>query len=240
MKQIWKWCKRISLGFIGFGILLALAVWIIPNPNLSAQSLPEFQQANQSEWKYPDFDQNAIDSLRSLYGENKIIPPEIELPVLLALSFYPEFNEVEIEFKLDRELFPYSSRPNASSFLGGKRAYTVRVANSSIGPLEALLYPNVPLNALVGVLAHELAHVWFYETQTKSQLWQIAINYLSPAFSKKWENLTDKIAIHKGAGSQILAWAEYTSTIFDSDQAAKEDERYMSVGSIIQYMKEQE
>ena len=55
------------------------------------------------------------DELLRRYGRNKVLPPGFELQALLALSHYPELENIRIEFIVKDTGIPISSRPRPLS-----------------------------------------------------------------------------------------------------------------------------
>src|SRR4051794_9249715 len=53
-------------------------------------------------------------------GKHKIIPAEYEKPILLALCYFPELAEIEIEFRIRHVTTPLASRPSWTSIFKNK------------------------------------------------------------------------------------------------------------------------
>src|SRR5690554_5397854 len=51
------------------------------------------------------------DLLREQYGQYKNIPQEIEKPVLMALSYFPELQDIHIRFVVKKKKAPLLTRP---------------------------------------------------------------------------------------------------------------------------------
>jgi hypothetical protein len=103
------------------------------------------------------------DSLRALYGKNKQLIPAYELQILLALSHYPELRKISIHFYEEEALIPLASRPEPLQMLKPKQnwQYNVIISTKSIESLEPILVKNLPFEAQVGIIGHELAHTSF-------------------------------------------------------------------------------
>src|SRR5436189_4098769 len=65
---------------------------------------------HQSYLKRVSFENN-LSGLRNEFGNKKIIPAEIEVECLAALSFYPELKNTDIEFRFGNLNFTMISKP---------------------------------------------------------------------------------------------------------------------------------
>lgn len=155
-----------------------------------------------------------IDSLQQLYGHKKILPKGYEHQALLALAHYPELREVPIEFRLVQAQSPFVSRPTVVSTLfrsAKKRHYLVLISTRSKGWLGDILIDDLPFEAQVGVLGHELAHtVDFVNRSFFNMLW-VPIGNLSASYLNKFEYATDQRAIEHGLGCNLLQWSLFVS-----------------------------
>lgn len=141
--------------------------------------------------------------LMERFGRNKILPPGYELQALLALSHYPELQEVRVEFIVDDVSIPLSSRPHWPSLWRSakKRLYRVYIDSHREGSRGALLLKNQPFNAQVGILGHELAHTVYYLDRSFFGILQDAICQLSDC-AVEFERATDRRLIDYGLGWQ--------------------------------------
>lgn len=145
------------------------------------------------------------------FGRNKIIPESLELQALLALSHFPELKEINVKFIFSKSTLAYASRPAIKSIFQPplKREYLIILSTSSSKIPKELLFPNLPFNAQVGILGHELSHTSYYLNQTASQLISTGFNYLNSKYRVKFENETDRRTIQRGLGWQLLEFAKY-------------------------------
>lgn len=156
-----------------------------------------------------------IEDLRSLYGENKIIPKQLEHAVLVALAHYPELIKIHIEFIITQNaFFPYASRPKISDIFkpSEKRRYQIIIADHSKN-LEKVLLKNLTSEAQVGILGHELAHTAFYLTQDTLGLLKTALRYFWPSFRERFEKDTDRSTIAHGLGEELYKYSRYIRTL---------------------------
>lgn len=101
-------------------------------------------------------------------------------------------------------------RPRWDYFLHRKenRSYVIYIGKK-IKNDYGILYENLPLNAQIGVMGHELAHIIDYQTMNNFQMSRFGIDYLLTKKKKEIENRTDLIAIHRGLGYQIKDFSKY-------------------------------
>lgn len=153
-----------------------------------------------------------IDSLRNFVGDNKFVPKGFELPALLALAAYPELKGVHIELILTTSGAPMESNFDFLTLLGPKksRVYKVWLNDASETEFDPILLRSLPLDAQVGILAHELGHIAYYERHSTLEIAKFGILYfLSSDFNAKHERSTDLMPIYHGLGSQIHQYAYY-------------------------------
>lgn len=160
-----------------------------------------------------------LNELKKRFGKSKELPLGFEEQALIALSFYPELEEIPIRFEIVETLIPLASRPDITSVLfpWEERTYCVVISSKSIESLEPILLHNLSFNAQVGVIGHELAHTVFYLDKSSIEHTGIAFKYLSSSFRKEFERATDYRTIEHGLGYQLLAWAEEVNKAFGGD-----------------------
>lgn len=89
-----------------------------------------------------------------------------------------------------------------------KRKYIIFI--SCYAPrVDSVLMHNLPLDAQVGVVGHELAHVSFFLDQGRFGMLRVACGNLSSRYLDRIEFETDRSTIHHGLGFQLLCWSEY-------------------------------
>lgn len=191
--------------YIGFAIIQSISLLLLMSTSVRAQKIVPFYEA-------VNFNEQSIDSLRSLYGQNKKLPKGYELQALLALSHYPELIDVKIKFKMRNGGAPFVSRPTAwSTFFrsGSKRNYLVIIRSKPHPMFDPILLPAMPFNAQIGVLGHELGHTVDYTNRGFGKMMKVVFGNLSWKFLDKFEFATDRRAIEHGLGFQILAWSSH-------------------------------
>lgn len=175
------------------------------------------------------------DSLRQLYGENKVIQAtDFEQQFLIALSHYPELRDVKIILKSSNENTTMACRPKISTLFGGRRTYYILV--NTRPDFDGVLLENVPFNAQVGVIGHEIAHIVDYESKSLFGIIRTGLHYLVDDKKRELEHYIDALTASRGLGWQLYDWASYV--MFDSEyttEAYREFKRriYMSPEQIL-------
>jgi hypothetical protein len=188
------------------------------------------------------FSNMQYDSIRVLYGFNKTIPERYEKQILIALSFFPELQQCKIIFRVKHSHTPLSSRPTLTSVLksASRRTYLITISDTTEAFLTPILFKNMPFNAQVGVIGHELSHAIDFSQKNTFGLIRIGLGNLSQKFLDRFEYRTDSICIAHGLGYQLLAWSEYVRKALinenwngaDNIHNIMKRERYMNPGTI--------
>lgn len=148
------------------------------------------------------------------YQSKKIIPNNILEEAKIALSHYPELDDVEIEFKYKGNIknsFMQAQPKFANLFKGKKeRSYIVLMSSKFLIENEEFSMADVPSEVLVGWLAHELGHIKDYLDKSALELVIFGARYVtSDNFIKKAERTADTHAINKGMGHYIFATKDF-------------------------------
>jgi hypothetical protein len=184
---------------------------------------------------------NEIDSLMLIYGNNKIILSDFKEQILIALTYFPELKDYHIVFKYSRIHKTMVCRPKIKSFIKKERNYVICInTNKNFG---GVLLKDVPFNAQIGVIGHELGHIIDYEKHTKAGIFTRGIDYLNKKSKKSFEYKIDSITIEKGLGWQLYDWAQYS--MYDNEISTEEykkfkRETYMQPAMIKEYINESE
>jgi hypothetical protein len=144
------------------------------------------------------------------FGKNKKLPEGFELPALVALSYYPELGEVEIQFVLKKSGHTSSAKPKPLSIIqkGEKRSYEVIISCDLKDELRPILLENLSFNCQVGVIGHELGHISDYVDKNSLEVILDGISYGIDSEKKKLEKKTDTITVEHKLAYQILEYAE--------------------------------
>ncbi|EOZ93214.1 hypothetical protein A33Q_3804 [Indibacter alkaliphilus LW1] len=173
--------------------------------------------------------------------QNKTIPVEIYDATVEALSYFPELEDVEIDFVYRERISGavMQAQPYIMSLFVNakdKRKYKIKVSRNldfAEGP-----YPieDVPYQALVGWIGHELGHVMDYLNRSSVNMMHFGAKYF--LFNKQVieaELTADGYAIGCGMGHQILANKNYilNNENFEDSYKDKIKNLYMSPQQIL-------
>lgn len=180
------------------------------------------------------------------FGKHKIIPWEFRKQCLLALSYYPELADIQIEFVIRKQKVPLTSAPTFGGLFRKhkNRTYRIAISKASMEMLDSIILQNLSFESQVGVLGHELAHVADMKRFGFFGFISHGLKYtFSSPYGDKFEYDTDRLAITHGLGFQLLSWSAEVrkklnkSHYFREKDMSKERERYMSPATIEGQMK---
>lgn len=157
-----------------------------------------------------------LDSIEQKFGTSLEILPEYRRPILTALSYYPDLIGVSISFKYSEEATTMASRPKLSSLFSSKRKYCIYINKKE--NFEGILLVDIPPEAQVGIIGHEIAHIAEYERRNLFGIIQLGTMYLTDRGKQSFEKETDRQTIERGLGWQLLEWAQYA--MYDSPKAS--------------------
>ncbi|MFW5752244.1 MAG: hypothetical protein ACOCW8_02780 [bacterium] len=181
-----------------------------------------------------------IDSLELTFGNNKEIPENFKLPLLTALTFYPELEDTRISLKVKKIRTTMNVRPALKTIFfrkKNKREYIIRVNLYQHG---SNILTDLPFNALVGLFSHELSHVVDYSGKNMLGLIGTATAYTINHSKRKYEKKIDMCTINRGLGYQLYSWAYYILFESDAPESYKEYKRkiYLSPNEILSIIEE--
>ena len=190
------------------GIVLVAILVLIQKVD-PAQEPPEYEP-----YQYPDTLANAdydLDSLLSIIGDNKGLPPGYEIAAAIAYTAYPELREMNIDMVFTDYGPPMMADIDVWSLFGfrNNRRYIIKL-NDNQGVFDPILLRALPFDAQIGILAHELGHVAYYHRLNVFEFGKWGISYLmDDAFHATHERTTDLMPVYHGLGSQIYQYAHY-------------------------------
>lgn len=159
-----------------------------------------------------------LSEMKTRFGKGKIIPKQFEKQILTALSFYPELKDCNIEFIRSNIKTTMACRPSTGSLLKRyNRDYIITIDSDSEG--QGIVLENVPFNAQIGVIGHELAHIVDYEHRTATSIAKLGLDYAKGDYPPSYEKEIDKLTIKKGLGWQLYDWSDY---VLNQSKASKE------------------
>lgn len=203
MKKGW-----IYLMFFPLMILLLLGV-------IMMQPVDPLQKNSQSKFRFDQsLDTKALDldSVVQNIGNRKELAAGYELACAVALSAYPELRDRKVSFEWVEEGAPMEANFELSTLLGGKenRHYRILLNHAESSYFEPIFLRSLPLDAQVGILAHELGHVAYYDQLSLLQIAKWGLCYWwDDEFRAQHERSTDLSVIHHGLGHQLYAYAHF-------------------------------
>lgn len=151
------------------------------------------------------------DSLHSIYGAGKVFVEQYRLISLLALAYFPELKDEKIEFKLASLESTARTNVKTNTILNKERRQYIIEINNNIKNTGFLLQ-NVPPEAQVALIAHELAHVLDFRRRNTLQMAAWGVRYLFKRERTKIERLADETTIKRGLGLGLYQWSEFVLT----------------------------
>lgn len=143
-----------------------------------------------------------------------LAPAPLENEVRKALSYYPELQGLQIEFRMKSKIrkSTMQAQPDWKSFFRKRknRRYLVYISeNFQIEDLEFRTL-DIPSDILIGWLGHELGHVVDYTRRNSVNLIWFGIRYLTYGpFIREAERTADSIAVAHGMHKYILRTKEF-------------------------------
>ncbi len=177
---------------------------------------PEQKRPASVPYDFPDTLANRsydLDSLIDIIGPHKGLPKGFEVAAAIAYSAYPELRDVKIDMVLTQKGAPMESSFNVwSMILPGKknRKYKILLNDAENTSFDPILLRNLPFDAQVGILAHELGHVVYYHKLNLIQIAKWGWKYIQDdEYHAIHERTTDLMPIYHGLGSQIYQYAYF-------------------------------
>ena len=177
-----------------------------------------------------------LDSLKFNYSINKKIPKAYSLPVLIALSYYPELIKAKIIFKNSNIKTTLNVRPSGFSVLfnnRNNRKYIIRI--NSMDKDSLINLKDVPFNASIGLFGHEFNHIIDYRNSNVFQIIKKLLEYSNNKKKAEYEKQIDYMTINRGLGWQLYDWSYFVLNISMANQKYKKYKRtyYLSPNEII-------
>lgn len=146
--------------------------------------------------------------------ENKSIPPEIRKVTEKALSFYPQLDDIVIDFVFSDHIQKsvMQAQPRFTTMLGRRkyRTYIVKIRRHFTLQGEKMDIHDLPDDVLVGWIGHELGHIMDYLGKNLWSMILFGIGYVtSKSFIISAERAADMFAVNNGMGEYILATKDF-------------------------------
>jgi hypothetical protein len=225
-------------------LLKLIAIILVPVAILLLIQVPAEQKLdwNESTQIYqPDLQkvfEGKADSLSKIWGGKKSIPEAYSLQCLIALSAFPELKNTEIHFILSSEGYPMQSSIYLPTLVGAKedRVYKIMLNDSGGSFLDPILLKNLPFDAQVAILIHEIGHTAYYEKLSTVKFLSWGLKYaLFPSYRKSHESSTDRLVIYRGFGYQLLNYARFVRYADSTNELYQEAKYFMNTYYLTPY-----
>jgi hypothetical protein len=154
--------------------------------------------------------QGQTDTLMQKHGVNKDISTDFKLPALVALSHYPELKNAKIIFVEKPIKTTMACRPTWFFFLHRRENRTYKIyVNNNPAKIKGAMLGDVPFNAQVGLIGHELAHVVDYARSGTFKILSLGFNYLFTRGRVHIERRVDRITIAHNLGWQLYDFGDF-------------------------------
>jgi hypothetical protein len=174
-------------------------------------------------------------SVKGQTPENWDFPEKYDSLVVFLADSLDDILDVNIKVKEKRIGTTMAMRPSFFSFFkkSEKRTYVLCINNKA--DFSGVLFRDVPHEARVGLLAHELMHVRDYQSRGFGGLVERGWQYLSKRGKHKFEHEIDKMVIDAGFGFYLYYWSAYVLEESDVDEKYREFKRrvYMKPKTIL-------
>ena len=162
------------------------------------------------------------------HRENHRLISEYKIQSLIALSYYPDLDGVDIHFKKKNLKTTMAAVPRWDFIFKSKENRSYRIfVNTTVKKGKGVLPDQVPLNAQIGLIGHELGHVVDFESKTGAGILLTGVAYLLPPFRKKLERKVDEITVARGLGHQLKDFSDFVLNESDaSEKYKKYKQRY--------------
>lgn len=140
---------------------------------------------------------------------NKIYPKSIEKEIQKTLTYFPSLKDIPIEFKFKKKIkrSTMQAQPRFSKIFKSRhhREYIIFIKKHfKLGDIDTPI-EDLPQDALIGWLGHELGHIMDYERMSNFQLIKFGLNYLTSGNAiVNAERQADKFAIKQGMQDYII------------------------------------
>lgn len=190
-----------------FLLLVALVIFQDIDPKQAVPDITPFTfQDTLANRKYN------LDSLKAIIGPKKILPKDFEVAAAIAYSAFPQLKNVDIEMILTPDGAPMEATPVIKTLFGLRenRRYHITLNDSQGSYFDPILLRSLPFDAQVGILAHELGHIVYYQKLNILQFAKWGLMYLKDDdFRATHERSTDLMPLYHGLGNQIYQYAYY-------------------------------
>lgn len=141
--------------------------------------------------------------------KNHIIPTPIRDQVEVALQYYPQLRDIQIEFRIQKEIkkSTMQARPTFDSFFKSKKERKFLILISKKFKIADREFSTlaIPKDVFIGWIGHELGHIIDYQHRSRWNLIWFGIKYLfSENYMVAAERAADTFAVKHNMEDYIL------------------------------------
>lgn len=156
-----------------------------------------------------------------------IIPDSIYTEVKTALTYFPQLESINIEFKFKENIkkSTMQARPSFGSFFRSKknRKFVILISETFKISDKKFRTRDIPSNILIGWIGHELGHIIDYQHRSKFNLIWFGIKYLlSENHIVDAERAADAYAVYHGMEDYILITKDFILNHAQINESYKE------------------
>ncbi|WP_231481281.1 hypothetical protein [Sediminibacter sp. Hel_I_10] len=183
----------------------------------------------------------------SMTNAQHTIPDSINNHVTTALSYYPELDSTNIEFKFKKNIkkSTMQARPTFGSFFRSRkhRRYVILISEKFKISNEEFRTRDIPKDIFIGWIGHELGHIMDYQDRDKLNLIWFGIKYvLSDNHIVEAERAADSYAVNHGMEDFILKTKDFILNHAEITQSYKDriQKYYLSPEEIMHLVEQRE
>lgn len=137
----------------------------------------------------------------------KNVPAHFMKQFSIVCKAFPELKNDNISLKFRSIGMTMQARPNIWTVFGGQREYFVFI--NTHRHRNGILLEDIPFNAQIGIIAHELCHIVDYHFKSNWELFKTGLWYLKKRNQENYEKAIDYLVIKKGLGHQLKDWSHF-------------------------------
>ena len=175
------------------------------------------------------------------------IPTSIEKRVKTALSYYPQLDNINIEFKLKKNIkkSTMQARPTFDSFYKSKkkRKFLILISKNFKIAGKDFSTLDIPDDIFIGWIGHELGHIMDYQHRNRLNLIWFGLKYLfSDNHIVEAERAADRFAVEHNMEKYILKTKNFILNHADITKKYKERIKryYLSLEEIMQLIEKRD
>jgi hypothetical protein len=153
------------------------------------------------------------DSIESLISNRNIVfikSDQYKIQVLECMLFYPGLIYRKIYLKTGKIKTTMATRPKFSSiFRSKKKRNYVIIINDDSTIIKEVLLQNIPYCAQIGVIGHEIAHIYDFTQKSALQIISTGIKYVFRKKRRNFEHQIDSITIAHNLGRELFTFADF-------------------------------